>query len=203
MERLYTPGLDRREASLPQLRRAVSLDHHVRDRNIELVAQSVDDARLEPIRLAARVGGDDHLVGAMLAELVLDRAKRRVRVSDLAGHGEAVGTCPGERRGETVAGFVELPVDVGGDVVDSGAQDRRDDVELDSGGCTAVKGGAQLRAMKGAVRYHQDARGRRWLPRRSLGSRLTEWAPTVRILGGDRPGESADKGADKQRHADE
>src|SRR5688500_4016465 len=126
MERLYTPGLDRREASLPQLRRAVSLDDHVRDRNIELVAQSVDDARLEPVRLAARVGGDDHLVGAMPAELVLDRAKRRVRVSDLAGHGEAVGTCPGERRGETVAGFVELPVDVG----------------------------AQLRAMKGAVRYH-------------------------------------------------
>src|SRR5688500_18675894 len=57
--------------------------------------------------------------------------------------------------------------------------------------------------MKGAVRYHQDARSRRWLPRRSLGSRLTEWAPTVRILGGDRPGESADKGAGKQRHADE
>ena len=56
------------------LRRAVSLDDHVRDGNIELVAQSVDDARLEPIRFSAGVGGDDHLVGAMLAELVLDRA---------------------------------------------------------------------------------------------------------------------------------
>ena len=90
----------------------------MRNGDIQLVAKPIDDPCLEPIRLAARVGGDDHLVGAVPAELVLDRAERRARVADPPGDGKALGARPGERRGETVAGLVELPVDIGGDVVD-------------------------------------------------------------------------------------
>src|SRR5262245_14596653 len=76
-------------------------------------------------------------------------------------------------------------------------------MELRTGGGTAVKRGAQLRPMQRAVRDHQYARGRCRRPRRRVGGRLPERSPSIRVLGGDLPEESADKRADEQRYADQ
>src|SRR5919197_1764021 len=71
-------------AGLPRGDRPLALEVHdlVRDRDVEVLAEALDDAGLEPVGLAAREREDDDLVGARQAQLVLDRAERAARVAD-------------------------------------------------------------------------------------------------------------------------
>lgn len=45
----------------------IEVDDHMRDGDVKLLTQTLDDAGLKPVRLARRVRGDHHLVGRKLA----------------------------------------------------------------------------------------------------------------------------------------
>src|SRR4051794_35649902 len=73
----------------------LQIDHDVRHRYAELLARTLDHARLEPVRSLGRMSRDQHLLGAEAAQLVLERRQRPVR-ADFARDREALPAGPTE-----------------------------------------------------------------------------------------------------------
>ena len=74
---------------------ALAIDQDVRDRDVQLRAQLPELSRLDPVGPLARGRDDDHLVGAEVAQLVLERGVR-VRVADFAARLQPLRRGPGE-----------------------------------------------------------------------------------------------------------
>ena len=174
-------------------------DDQVRDGDVELVAQPRHDPGLEPVGLLRGMRGDQHLVGAGAAQLVLDRAQRDVRVADRAGDVDALLARPVQRIVEPLARVAQLAVDVRGDVARARAQDRRDQVHVRAVAGAVGDLGPQLRAGERPVGHHEHLlrpAGGVLAPERH---RLLQRPATVRVRRHHVPDQRPGEGADEQR----
>jgi hypothetical protein len=111
-------------------RRRQAADHDLGDRHVKLTPQTIQLPALLPGLLPARMCDDDHLVGAEVTQLVLDRSGR-AGITDLAARHDAQLARPRQRAFQADSSLLELAVDVRDSVVQVRGQHRSEDVDLD------------------------------------------------------------------------
>src|SRR5215831_72106 len=122
--------------------------HHRHD---ELSAQTPYLLALVPVLWPRAGSDDDHLVGAEVAQLVLDGSDRADRVAHPAVREEALSARPAERALQALSGSARLGVDVGVGQVRARAEHGREHVEFDPRGARAGDLLAQLLAVQRLV----------------------------------------------------